>query len=77
MTRLITIVFLFLCIQVNAQNFRRNGQLSPNDGDLAIQYYQEGDYEKAAVIFEKLFASPNNEAYFDIYFNTLLKLKKL
>ncbi|KQR72345.1 tetratricopeptide repeat protein [Pedobacter sp. Leaf176] len=76
MTRLITIVLLLLCFQVNAQNFRRNGQLAPEDGDLAIQYYQEGDYEKAAVIFEKLFASPNNEGYFDIYFNTLLKLKK-
>jgi len=50
--------------------------LASNESDLAIQYYQEGDYEKAAVIFEKLFASPNNEGYFDIYFNTLLKLKK-
>jgi len=76
MNRFITIVFLFLCFQVNAQNFKRNGQLAPDDGDLAIQYYQDGDYEKAAVIFEKLFANPNNEGYFDIYFNTLLKLKK-
>lgn len=76
MNRFITIVFLFLCFQVNAQNFKRNGQLAPDDGDLAIQYYQDGDYEKAAVILEKLFAVPNNEGYFDIYFNTLLKLKK-
>jgi len=76
MNRVIFIVILFFFYQANAQNFRQNRQLASNESDLAIQYYQEGDYEKAAVIFEKLFASPNNEGYFDIYFNTLLKLKK-
>jgi len=76
MNRFIVIVILFFFYQANAQNFRQNRQLASNESDLAIQYYQEGDYEKAAVIFEKLFASPNNEGYFDIYFNTLLKLKK-
>lgn len=76
MNRFIFIVILFFFYQANAQNFRQNRQLASNESDLAIQYYQEGDYEKAAVIFEKLFASPNNEGYFDIYFNTLLKLKK-
>ncbi|MCZ4224987.1 tetratricopeptide repeat protein [Pedobacter rhodius] len=76
MNRFIIVVFLFFCCQANAQNFRQNRPLAADEGDLAIQYYQDGEYEKAAVIFEKLFANPNNEGYFDIYFNTLLKLKK-
>ncbi|WP_316832506.1 tetratricopeptide repeat protein [Pedobacter aquatilis] len=76
MNRFIVVVLFFFCFQASAQNLRPNRQLMPNDSDLAIQYYQDGDYEKAAVLFEKIFASPNNEGYFDIYFNTLLKLKK-
>ncbi|MFC4213252.1 tetratricopeptide repeat protein [Pedobacter lithocola] len=76
MKRNIFIIILFFCISANAQNLRQNRQIIPDESSLAIQYYQEGDYEKAAVIFEKLFQSPNNEGYFDIYFNTLLKLKK-
>ena len=76
MTRFIVIVFFFIWAQAGAQNFRQNRQLAPDESDLAIQFYQDGDYEKAAVIFEKLFANPNNEGYFDIYFNTLLKLKR-
>lgn len=76
MKRFILVFILFLYVQANAQNLRQNRQLMPDESDLAIQYYQDGDYEKAAVIFEKLFSSPNNEGYFDIYFNTLLKLKK-
>ncbi|RNL50250.1 tetratricopeptide repeat protein [Pedobacter jejuensis] len=76
MKRNIFIIILFFCISANAQNLRQNRQIIPDESSLAIQYYQEGDYEKAAVIFEKLFQNPNNEGYFDIYFNTLLKLKK-
>nr|WP_199158656.1 tetratricopeptide repeat protein [Pedobacter sp. ASV2] len=76
MKRLLFIVFFFLYNGVNAQIFRPNQQIAPDESSLAIQYYQEGDYEKAALLLEKLYASPNNEAYFDLYFNCLLKLKK-
>lgn len=76
MNRLLFIVFLLLTLGANAQIFRPNQQVAPDESTLAIQYYQEGDYEKAAVLLEKLYAIPNNDAYFDIYFNTLLKLKR-
>ncbi|MBO9672668.1 MAG: tetratricopeptide repeat protein [Sphingobacteriaceae bacterium] len=76
MNRLLFIVFLLLTLGTNAQIFRPNQQVAPDESTLAIQYYQDGDYEKAAVLFEKLYAIPNNNAYFDIYFNTLLKLKR-
>ncbi|RYD74162.1 MAG: tetratricopeptide repeat protein [Sphingobacteriales bacterium] len=76
MNRSIFIFILFFYCSANAQSLRMNRNIAPDESALAIQYYQEGDYEKAAVLFEKLFSSPNNEGYFDIYFNTLLKLKK-
>ena len=76
MNRLLFIIFLFLSLGANAQIFRPNQQITPDESSLAIQYYNDGDYEKAVVLLEKLYAIPNNEAYFDIYFNTLVKLKR-
>ena len=76
MNRLLFIIFLFLSLGANAQIFRPNQQIAPDESSLAIQYYNDGDYEKAVVLLEKLYAIPNNEAYFDIYFNTLVKLKR-
>jgi tetratricopeptide (TPR) repeat protein len=76
MNRLLFIIFLLLTLGADAQIFRPNQQVAPDESTLAIQYYQDGDYEKAVVLLEKLYAIPNNEAYFDIYFNTLVKLKR-
>lgn len=76
MNRLILIFFLMVSFGANAQVFRQNQQIAQDEVSLAIQYYQDGDYEKAAVLLEKLFERPNNEGYFDIYFNSLLKLKR-
>ncbi|WP_316846129.1 tetratricopeptide repeat protein [Pedobacter psychrodurus] len=76
MNRLLFIIFLLLTFGADAQIFRPNQQVAPDESTLAIQYYQDGDYEKAVVLLEKLYSIPDNEAYFDIYFNTLVKLKR-
>jgi len=47
-----------------------------SDHEMAIQYYQNGDYQKAAVLLEKLVFKTKNEAYLDMYFNALLKSKQ-
>lgn len=46
------------------------------DEALAYQYYQQADYEKAAVLLEKLFNSTKNDNYFELYFTSLIKIKK-
>jgi outer membrane protein assembly factor BamD (BamD/ComL family) len=46
------------------------------DDALAFQYYQQGQYQEASVLLEKMFARTKNEAYFDMYLNSLLKTKK-
>lgn len=46
------------------------------DEALAYQYYQQADYEKAASLLEKLFNNTRNDGYFDLYYTSLLKIKK-
>ncbi|SMC70831.1 tetratricopeptide repeat protein [Pedobacter nyackensis] len=46
------------------------------DDALAYQYYQQGQYQQAAILLEKLFNKTKSDAHFELYFNTLLKLKK-
>jgi TolA-binding protein len=47
------------------------------DDALAFQYYQQGQFQEASVLFEKLFAKTKSDTYFDFYYNSLVKLKKL
>lgn len=46
------------------------------DEALAYQYYQQADYEKAASLLEKIFNKTRNDGYFDLYYTSLLKIKK-
>lgn len=46
------------------------------DEALAFQYYQQGQYEEAAASFEKLFNKTKSNTYFDLYYTSLIKLKK-
>ncbi|MBK7808188.1 MAG: tetratricopeptide repeat protein [Saprospiraceae bacterium] len=43
---------------------------------LAVEYYNSGEYEKAAQIYESLYKeSPNNKSYFNWYIQCLIDLK--
>lgn len=46
------------------------------DDALAYQYYQQGQFQEAAILLEKLFNKTNSDAYFELYFTSLLKIKK-
>ncbi|MEX0966876.1 MAG: tetratricopeptide repeat protein [Bacteroidia bacterium] len=44
---------------------------------LAIQHYQEGEFDKALPMFEKLFWKNSESNYlYDYYFNTMMKLRE-
>jgi tetratricopeptide (TPR) repeat protein len=46
------------------------------DEALAAEYYQKGDYDKAATLYKRLLDDNNNSAfYYESYLNCLLKLK--
>ena len=47
-----------------------------SDEIIAGQYFQAGEFEKALILYEKLFNKTKNTAYYDPYFSCLLSLKK-
>jgi hypothetical protein len=69
MKKLILLIILFL------SSFVLKAQQNSNEA-LGAQYYQNGDYEKALVIYEKLFNQSRNQNYYDPYFICLLRLKQ-
>lgn len=60
----------------SAQVLGQRPRIKEDDSSLAIQYYRDGEFEKAAAVFDRIFSKQNPEPYFNIYFSTLLKLKK-
>ncbi|WP_316835737.1 tetratricopeptide repeat protein [Pedobacter nutrimenti] len=64
-------LLIFLCVSYNclfAQVI--------NDDAAAYQAYEQGEYEKAALLLGKLFEKNSSDNYFDLYLNTLLKTRK-
>jgi len=64
---LLLITFLLSAVHSSAQK---------NDDILAAQFYQSGDFEKAVVIYQRLFTATRNAAYYDPLFTSLLNLKR-
>ena len=68
MLRKIIFIFFVLAFQAN---------LIGQDSRLANQYYQSGEYEKAAALYQDLLtASRNNDYYFNRYIECLLALEQ-
>jgi len=66
------ILLLLLILSVTSE---LKAQLNSEEA-MAVQYFQSGDYEKAALLYEKLFNRTKNASYYDPYFSCLLRLKK-
>lgn len=49
--------------------------LKAQDNRLAQQYFQNGEYEKAASIYDKLFKKSKSDFYFDKYIGSLIALE--
>jgi len=59
------LVFSFLITVTGQQKYR-----------LAVEYYNSGEYEKAAQIYESLYKeNPNNKSYFNWYIQCLIDLR--
>jgi tetratricopeptide (TPR) repeat protein len=66
--RLLILLLIFITNYVIAQ-------VNREDEVLAAQYYQSGDFEKAAVLFKKLFEKTGDNNFYDPYFTSLMRLK--
>ena len=65
------IVFLNILLLLS---FAASAQRNPEES-LAAQYYQNGEFEKAASVYQQLFDG-NRQLYYDPYVTVLFKLKK-
>ncbi len=61
-------------VQLNPQDDTTVVPLSP-DEQLAVQYYQAGDYDKAVVYYEKLYTKNPISLYYNYYLNCLIFTK--
>jgi tetratricopeptide (TPR) repeat protein len=73
MKKLAHILLLFMAI-LPAMGYAQPEGGSP-DEQLAAQYYQAGDYEKAVVYYEKLYSKQPISIYYNYYLNCLLFTK--
>ncbi len=64
-------IFFLLFLIGSASAFAQNH----TEEALAYQYYQQGDFEKASVSLKSLFLKTKNDTYFELYLNSLLKIK--
>ena len=56
--------------------FASFAQTEIQDANLAQYYYSQGDFEKAQVLYEKLYSKkPDNNDYYQGYYNTLVAQK--
>ncbi len=70
--RFIKIIFPLLLL-----TFVLSSDLFSQDAKLAQQYYQDGEFEKAAVLFEKLYrANESNSYYFNRQVDCLISLEE-
>lgn len=77
MQKIIAILFLVVLLpamKLSAQEDTVSVPLSP-DEQLAVQYYQAGDYDKAMVYYEKLYNKTPIALYYNYYLNCLINTK--
>jgi len=67
----ISFLFLVLLVSVNHASAQKD-----QDNQIALQYYRNAEYDKAAVIYKRLYESSHSSTYFLYYLNSLTYLKK-
>lgn len=76
MQKIIAILFFVLLLPVAKLSAQDTVPMpmSP-DEQLAVQYYQAGDYDKAVVYYEKLYNKNPISLYYNYYLNCLISIK--
>jgi len=61
-------LFLFIALRLAAQE--------SSDTQLAFEYFKNKEYDKASVLYKKLYDSSNSKIYFSYYLKCLIELQK-
>lgn len=71
-----SLVSYFILMMVCSFTFAQPGKDAP-DEQLAVHYYQSGQYDKALVYYEKLFNKKPIDLYYNYYIDCLIQTKDL
>jgi len=66
------IYILFVFVSVSMVVYSQN---NPNDSQLALQYYQDKEYDKALEIYKKLYNNSHSNVFFRYYIRCLTELE--
>jgi len=70
------LLFALLSLSSSAVKSQTAEPANPSpDEQLAVQYYQTGEFEKALVYYEKLFNKKQDELYYNYYVDCLIQTK--
>lgn len=71
-------LLILICLSLPAIQCFSQGTpwIEKNDEELAIQFYQQGEYEKARSLFEELVDEDGKDHLSDYYLNCLIKLEE-
>jgi tetratricopeptide (TPR) repeat protein len=76
MTKALLLFLLgFTLLGKTAAYGQQTGEIPSPDEQLAVQYYQSGDFEKALVYYEKLFNKKQSQIYYTYYVDCLIHVK--
>lgn len=68
-------ILLFLCIALAGS--AQDKKFTPaSETQLALKYYRNGEYEKAAEIYQRLYFTNRSYSYYRYFMNSLIKLEK-
>lgn len=65
----------FLLLFLVSLNIISFSQTNNEKNQLALEYYKNKEFDKAAVLFSELYAAQSNKLYFTYYLNCLVELK--
>lgn len=69
--------YIFCCLFCLAATQAVSAQPNQQDINLAQNFLNQGEYEKAAILYERLYAdNPNTSAYYKNYYKSLLGLRR-
>jgi tetratricopeptide (TPR) repeat protein len=69
------LIWTFILLPFSLLKAQTEGEAPSADEQLAVQYYQGGEFEKALVYYEKLFSKKQSELYYTYYVDCLIHVK--
>jgi tetratricopeptide (TPR) repeat protein len=78
MSAILSAVFLILCLQSQAQNvlpFQQNAVTADNEDQMAQQFFQARNYEKAAELYNRIYSRKPGYYTYTYYFYCLVEIR--